>query len=332
VRVLILGGTVFLGRHAAEAAVGRGHEVSLFHRGRNSDAPEGCEELLGDRNGDVSALSGREWDAVIDTSAYLPEQVARATDAIATGHYTLVSSISAYADFSRPGLTEDDPVAEPSEEGRALDEESYGPLKVACERAARAAIPSALVVRPGLIVGPLDPTDRFTYWPRRAARGGDMLVPGRPERAVQMIDARDLAAWLLDLAERGATGTFNATGRPLQMGELVDACVEASGGDARPVWAPEAFLVERGVEPWSELPLWIPEDDPDEPGFMRMDVSRALAEGLRLRPLVQTARDTLAWDRARSGPVGPEAPYGLVPEPAGMSEERERELLAELRG
>ena len=331
-RLLILGGTVFLGRHIAEAALGRGHEVSLFHRGRNRGAVEGCEELLGDRDGDLSALHGRRWDAVIDTSAYVPGQVELAAEALAgsVDHYTLTSSISVYRDFSNPGLSETDPVAGPPEPGQELDGESYGAFKAAAEDAARAGFPAALVVRPGLIVGPWDPTDRFTYWPRRAARGGRMLVPGRPERPVQVIDARDLAGWMLDLSERRVTGTFNATGLPLPMAELVDACLSAAGAGTRPVWIPDEALLERGVEPWTELPLWLPDSDPDGAGFMRVDVSRALAEGLALRPLADTARDTLAWDRSRPGPVGPESPYGLVPAPAGMSEEREAALLAEL--
>lgn len=332
-RLLILGGTVFLGRHLAEAALARGHEVSLFHRGRNTGAASGCEELIGDRNGRLDALRGREWDATIDTSAYTPAQVEAAAGVLAgsVDHYTLTSSISVYGDFSEPGLTEAAPVAAAPEPGQELDDESYGGFKAAAEAAARAAFPNALVVRPGLIVGPWDPTDRFTYWPRRAARGGPMLVPGRPERAVQVIDARDLAGWMLQVAERRVTGTFNATGVPLPMRDLVEACLEAApGGHARPLWVEDERLLELGVEPWSELPLWIPESDRDEAGFMRVDVSRALAEGLRPRPLVETARDTIAWDASRTRPVGPEAPYGLVPQPAGMGPEREARLLAAL--
>ena len=200
-RLLILGGTVFLGRHLAARALERGHAVTLLHRGEHpATGLDGAEELLGDRTGDLSELDGRAWDAAIDTSGYDPDVVARSAAALAGTHYTFVSTISAYLDLARPGLAEDAPLA---------DDEEYGGRKARCE--ARVATP-ALIVRPGLIVGPHDATDRFTYWVRRGARGGEVLGPADPGRQVQVIDVRDLAAWMLDLVERGATGVFNATG------------------------------------------------------------------------------------------------------------------------
>jgi 2'-hydroxyisoflavone reductase len=301
-RLLILGGTVFLGRHLAAQALERGHAVTLMHRGEHpATGLQRAEELLGDRTGDLSALSGGAWDAAIDTSGYDPDVVARSAAALAGTHYTFVSSISAYGDLGAPGLAEDAVLA---------DDDEYGGRKARCE--ATLAEP-ALVVRPGLIVGPYDPTDRFTYWVRRGARGGEVLGPADPERQVQVIDVRDLAAWMLDMVERSATGVFNATGpdRRLTMGELVETCL-ADG--AAITWVAERFLLSADVEAWTELPLWIPEIGPDAaPGMLSVSIERALAAGLRLRPLAETVRDTLAWDRARGEPPLA-AGIGLRPE------------------
>ena len=324
--VLILGGTRFLGRHLVEAALARGHRVTLFNRGKSNPGlfPE-VEELLGERGGDLSALRGRRWDAVVDTSGYLPREVRASAELVAgsADHYTFVSSISVYEDFGRTGLDEDAPVhAPPDPEPEELDLELYGGLKVGCERAAEAAMPGrTLVVRPGMIVGPYDYTNRFPYWCRRVAQGGEVLAPGDPERQVQLVDARDLAGWMLCMAEEGRTGRYNATGpdRRLTMRGMLEGIREATGSDARFVWASEEFLLGAGVEPWEEVPFWVPEE---MAGILAVDVGRAVTAGLAFRPLSETVRDTLASDTARSE----------VEFEAGITREREGELLREWRG
>lgn len=322
-KLLILGGTVFLGRHLVDAALARGHEVTLFNRGQHS--PElfpDVEKLRGDRDGGLAALEGRTWDAVIDPSGYLPRVVRASAELLAgaVGHYTFISSISVYADMSAPGVTEDAPVGV-LEDGRSeLVAEHYGPLKALCEQAVEAALPGrALIIRPGLIVGPHDPTNRFTYWPARVARGGDVLAPGDGTLPVQVIDGRDLAEWTLDLVEAGTTGVLHVTGpaEPLTIRRLLDECERTVGDDARFVWVDEAFLEEQGVGPWMELPLWLPATT-GMGGMAAVNIDRALAHGLRLRPLAETIRDTLAWDRERPADA---------PRPAGLAPERERELL-----
>jgi 2'-hydroxyisoflavone reductase len=328
-RLLVLGGTQFLGRHLVDAALEAGDAVTLFNRGRTRpDLFAGrAERIEGDRDGGLGALEGGEWDAVVDTCGYVPRVVAASATALSgrCGHYTFVSSVSVYADVSRPGIDETAPVAQlrdPATE--VIDGETYGGLKALCEEAAEGAMPGrVLTVRPGLIVGPWDPTDRFTYWPRRIAAGGDVLVPGGPERPVQLVDGRDLAAWILAAVRRGLTGTFNACGpaETTGMGELFDACVAASGSDARPCWTDERALIDAGVEPWSELPLWAGEGaDPADAGFMQISSSRAIAEGLAFRPVGEIARDTLEWDREHPE-FRSEAP---------LKPEREAELLARL--
>jgi len=332
VRLLILGGTLFVGRHLVEAALARGHEVTLFNRGR--EAPPlfpAVERLAGDRRGDLAPLRGRRWDAVIDTAAYVPSVVERAAALLAPNveHYTFVSTRSVYTTYA--DSSEDGPVAtmtdEAVREAEAIDPAgrshavlygaSYGALKVRCERAVEAAMPGrVLVLRPGLIVGPHDPTDRFTYWVRRVARGGDVLAPGRADRVVRAIDARDLAAFCVRAVEARIAGTFNTSGADgVTMRGLLDACDRAGGGCARFVWASEAFLLAQGVTPWSELPLWVREEDN---AFMEARDAKAIAAGLAYRPLDETVRDTLAWDRAR----------GDTPMLAGLPAEREAELLA----
>jgi 2'-hydroxyisoflavone reductase len=325
-RLLILGGTQFLGRHLAEAAVERGDDVTLFHRGRtNPDLLAGrVERIIGDRDGGLDALAGGEWDAVVDTCGYVPRVVEGSTRTLAgrCGHYTFVSTVSVYGDVPEAGTDESAPVAtlaDPSTE--VIDAETYGGLKALGEQAAEAAMPGrVLTVRPGLIVGPWDPTDRFTYWPRRIAAGGEVLLPGGPERRVQFVDGRDLAAWILVAAGRGLSGVFNACGpaEPTGMGELVEACTRVSGADARPVWAAEQALLHAGVEPWSELPLWAGEGvNTEDAGFMQISSARAIAEGLSFRPTDEIVRDTLEWDREH-----PEFRSA-----AALTPEREAELL-----
>ena len=275
-RLLVLGGTKFLGRHAVAYALAQGHDVTTFTRGRtNPDLFPEAERLTGDRDGDLDALRGRDWDAVIDTSGYVPDVVRQSAELLrdAVARYVFVSTISVYGD----------------------PEEEYGANKLACERVVEVVYGERSTrVRPGLIVGPYDPTDRFTYWPRRLAAGGDVLAPGDPAQPVQIIDARDLAAWLVDVALHGPSGTFDATGYRTTLGELL----EQLRGDANLVWVDAQRVRDAGVEPWMELPLWLPEDGWP---LMERDVSAAVAAGLRFRPLEETARDTLAWDRGEPG-------------------------------
>ncbi len=324
-RLLVLGGTVFLGRHLVEAALARNHEVTLFNRGQaNPGHFPDVEQVHGDRDGGINVLRGRRWDAVIDTSGQLPRLVRASAELLADAvdHYTFVSSISVYADFSKPP-TETTPLAmlaDPTTEERTP--ENYGGHKALCEQAAEAAMPGhALVIRPGLIVGPYDPTDRFTYWPHRVALGGEVLAPAPPESPVQFIDARDLAAWMLDLAEQRHTGVYNATGpaTPLTLGELLDACKRASESDARFTWVSEQFLEQHEVGPWMDMPLWIPPSDTSMAGFSAANCQQAIAAGLRFRPMAETIRDTLAWEVTRP------ADYQWK---AGITRERETALLA----
>lgn len=328
-RLLVLGGTQFLGRHLVEAALAGGDDVTIFHRGRtNPDLFAGqVARISGDRDGGLGALAGAEWDAVVDTCGYVPRVVTASARALADrcGHYTFVSSESVYGDVGDAGLDESAPVAgldDPATE--AVDGETYGGLKALCEAAAEAEMPGRVLnVRPGLIVGPWDPSDRFTYWPRRIAAGGDVLLPGGPERPVQFIDGRDLAGWILAAAGRALTGVYNACGpdAPTGMGALFEECARVSGSGAQPVWADEAALIEAGVEPWSELPLWVGEGaDPANAGFMQVSSARAMAEGLTFRPIDEIVRDTLDWDREH-----PEFRSA-----AALTPEREAELLATL--
>lgn len=340
-KLLILGGTMFLGRHLTEAALGRGHEVTLFNRGQHNPElfPE-VEKLRGERDGQLDALRGRSWDAVIDTSGYVPRVVRASAELLAPSvkRYVFVSSISVFKDFIRPVEDENAPLATIADESaEELTGESYGALKALCERAVEDAMPGrALIIRPGLIVGPHDTTVRFVYWPRRVARGGEVLAPGSPEAQVQLIDARDLAEWTIALTESGASGVYNATGpgAPLTFGRMLEECRSVSGSDARFTWVGEKFLLEAGVEPWSELPLWLPEEGGEGNRFryfQSVGIAKALASGLTFRPLSETIRDTISWDVSR-GEAGPAEGKAGVPTPdKTLSAERERELLAAWR-
>ncbi len=315
-RLLFLGGTRFLGRHAVEAALARGHEVTLFTRGK-SPQPFGdrVRALVGNRDPRVApglaALEAGDWDAVVDTSGYVPRVVGAAATLLAprVGRYVFVSSLSVLARPDRPGLDESAPVA-------ALDDPStedvlpnYGGLKAACETAVRDALGvRATIVRPGLIVGPFDATDRFGYWVARfvhphllGERPPRAVVPAPRERPVQFVDARDLAGWMVELCERDVGGTFNACSPAGEwtMGDLVDACIAASADPPVSVWVDEKTLLDFHVEPWTGLPLWIPSTAADAAGFMSVDCGRAAALGLRPRPLDATVRDTATWLAAR---------------------------------
>nr|WP_225412643.1 SDR family oxidoreductase [Stigmatella hybrida] len=325
-KILILGGTSFLGPALVERALSRGHTLTLFNRGKTRPGlfPQ-VEKLQGDRNGNLKALEGREWDAVIDTSGYVPRVVRASAELLAprVGHYLFVSSISVYQDMREGGLDESSPVATVADETTEDVSQHYGALKALCEKAAETALPGRVAnVRPGLIVGPDDPTDRFTYWPVRVARGGEVLAPGDGEDPVQFIDVRDLAAFLVGLVENRDMGVFNATGplETLSMRGLLEACRQANGGNATFTWADTAFLEAQKVSPWSDMPVWVPRAT-EMGGISRVSHARARARGLEFRPLEGTVRDTLAWFRT----LPPERQAKLR---AGLSPEREREVLA----
>jgi 2'-hydroxyisoflavone reductase len=322
VRLLVLGGTKFLGRAAVEAALARGDEVTLFNRGETNPElfPE-VERLRGDRDGDLSALEGREWDAVIDPSGFVPRVVRDSAELLrgSVGHYVFVSSGSVYAEPYVAGFDESAPLQELEDPQSEEVMRDYGALKAACERAVAEVFPDTHTnVRAGLIVGPNDPTGRFTYWPLRVAKGGEVLAPAPPERPVQLIDARDLGRWLVEACASQVTGSFNATCEPVSFAAMLAAC-----GDAEVVWADEGFLLEQGVEPFTELPLWLPGTDA---AFLQMSVARAVATGLRFRPLEETARDTLAWAQEAGEQLITDR--GLRQGRAGLDQAREAELLA----
>ena len=321
-KVLVLGGTVFLGRHIVDALVAGGHEVTLFNRGVSNAGlfPE-LETIHGDRTKDLSPLAGRHWDAVIDVAAYFPRVARMSAREIDAGHYTFISTISVYPQFPVAGIDEATAVATVADPDiEDIGGDRYGALKALCEQEAEAAHPGhTLVIRPGLIVGPHDPTDRFTYWPQRIAAGGEVLAPEGPDVPVQVIDARDLAEWTVRMVERGATGTYNATGEPGRrtLDDVFRAAKADSGSDARVTYVSEAFLRAESVAPWGEMPLWVG-SDPGMAGFAAVSVEKALAAGLTSRPIAETIRDTLKWHATR-----PEAPLR-----AGITREREAELLA----
>ncbi len=325
-RVLVLGGTHFLGRHIVETLLARGHEPVLFNRGKTNPALfPNVERITGDRQADLSKLDGKVFDAVIDTSGYLPRVVRESAHALrhAAGLYCFISSVSVY-DLATSGAREDAPLLALPEDADpdTFLIENYGPLKALCERAASDAfgVDRTLVIRPGLIVGPDDPTDRFSYWPERVTRGGDVLAPATPEYATQFIDVRDLASWTVELIERNAHGAYNATSEAgtMRLGAVLESCKRLSGSDARLTWVDDAFLVAHGIEGWMDLPLWLPGTS-EFSGLMRVDVSKALAAGLRIRPIDDTVAATLAWLPSRD--PAREWKTGLPPE-------RERELLA----
>jgi 2'-hydroxyisoflavone reductase len=324
-RILILGGTGFLGPALVEAARARGDVVTLFNRGKtNPGRFTDLEQLQGDRDGKLEALAGRKWDVVIDTSGYVPRIVRMSAELLAPSveRYVFVSSISVYDEAIPPGSDEGAKIALLSDPSTEDIRANYGALKAACERAAETAMPGrVLVVRPGLIVGPGDPTDRFTYWPVRLAEGGAVLAPGTGDDPIQVVDVRDLGAWMVDMAGRRATGTFNAVGPASRtsMRAMLEACQPAAGSAAPLTWVPWPFLEKEKVEPWGDMPVWIPASGP-ESGMSQVSIARALAAGLRFRPLGETARDTLSWWN------------GLPPERrakprAGLSREREKQVL-----
>ncbi len=297
-RILVLGGTGFLGPHQVRTALARGHEVTLFNRGVTNPGlfPE-LETLIGDRDGDLAALEGRRWDAVVDNSATIPRWVSLSTEALrdSAGAYLYVSSTGVYVPYLSTDLREDAPVdAIEDPETEVVDGRTFGALKALSEDVARSAFPERhLVLRPTYIVGPGDPTDRFTYWPVRLSRGGEVLAPGTPDDPMQHVDVRDLAAFAIQALENGRTGTMNVVGprEPLTMGALLERTRTAVGSDATLVWVDAAALREQGRR---FLTYWA-EPAGDYLGMMRVNGDAAFAAGLELRPLEETARDTLAW-------------------------------------
>ena len=325
-RLLVLGGTMFLGRHIVAAALARGHEVTLFNRGQqNPDLFPDVEKLRGDRDANLTALAGRTWDAVVDTCGYVPRIVGASAELLADAveHYTFISSISVYAEPYGPNMDEAAPTGTLEHESvEEVTGEAYGPLKALCEQSVLVAMGGrAFIVRAGLIVGSHDPTDRFTYWPARINKGGEVLAPGVGFQCTQFVDVRDLAEWTIRMAEHRQAGIYNATGpaggHTLQ--HVLEECRAVTGGAAEFIWAGDDFLSENEVGAFVEMPLWVPAD---EAGILCVDVTKAVDSGLKFRQLSNTIRHTLEWAQKR--PVDYEWK-------AGLTAERETELLEILR-
>ncbi|MCA9969098.1 MAG: hypothetical protein KC425_02730 [Anaerolineales bacterium] len=314
--LLIIGGTRFLGRALVDAALAAGHTVTLFNRGRtNPDLYPHVETLVGDRDGGLDVLNGRSFDAVVDTCGYVPRIVRAAARRLAdqVGHYTFISTLSVYSDPSRLDMDETAPLGTLEDESvEAVTGETYGPLKVLCEQAVDEEMHGrALHVRSGLIVGPHDPTDRFSYWPHRVARGGEVLAPVGPDYGVQFTDVRDLAEWTIRATAARLTGPYNVVGpvQPLPMGDLLATSRAASGSDAAFTWVSEPFLAAHEVGPYVELPLWAPTA---YAGYNAFNNDKAVAAGLTFRPIADTVRATLDWLATR--PADHEWRAGLTPE------------------
>lgn len=328
-RILILGGTMFLGPELVEAARARGHTLTLFNRGKtNPQLFPDVEKLHGDRKSDLTALRGRTWDAVIDTSAHVPKVVKASAELLrdAVKTYVYVSSISVYAEpMPKDGPDEDAALAVLTKETDEVTNETYGAQKALSEKAAAAVFQGrTLAIRPGLIVGPNDPSDRFTYWPARFGEGGDVMAPGAPTDPAQLIDVRDLAAWTIAMIERGDVGTFNAVGpHPgMGMGQMLEACRRAAAAPATVTWVDAPFLEAQKVGAWMDMPVWV--GTGDDAALARTKIARAVQKGLAFRPLEDTARDTLAW--WRSLPAERRAKTK-----AGLARAREAEVLAAFR-
>jgi 2'-hydroxyisoflavone reductase len=327
-RILILGGTGFIGPNQVKYAVARGHQVTVFNRGRSQgEIPDQVERLYGDREGQLDALKGRDWDVVIDNPATLPRWVRDAAQ-ILQGHarqYLFISTLSVYASWARPDMNETAAVATLSDPASEDVRRDYGALKALAEQEAEKWFPGqTTVIRPGLIVGPGDPSDRFTYWPARVARGGEVLAPGAAGDPVQVIDTRDLAEFTIRMVEQGDVGTYNAVGprSPFTMGEMLAGIRAVMSGslDVRFTWADAEFLTSQQVRPWSDMPVWIPAVG-EMAGWSRVNVGRALARGLTFRPFAETALDTLEWHRTRPAEEREKMR-------AGLAAEREAEVLA----
>lgn len=340
-KILIIGGTKFLGRHLIDSALQNKHEITLFNRGKNYSDEEipKTEQIHGDRNFDLEKLNGRKFDAVIDTCGYLPQTVRKSAEFFAdkAGQYVFISSGSVYADGMKADYDETAETAKLSEKEREKFEnfdtkqelnglvlgESYGALKILCEEAAERAMPNRVLnVRAGMIVGAFDWTDRFAYWVMRISKGGTILAPGKPENFVQLIDAKDLSDWIIKAVEENVTGIFNVTSKSLDLtfGKMLDEIKDATQSDAEFIWADEKFLTENNVAPWSEMPFYLPESDEAAKNFLTMNVDKALAKGLKFRPLKETILETLNWRKAQDFEMK-----------AGISAEREKELIFKMQ-
>jgi len=325
-KILILGGTAFLGPQIVEAARAHGHVLTLFNRGKTNPGlfPD-IEKLHGDRDGDLASLEGRKWDAVVDTSGFVPRLVTMSATLLAPNvkQYVFISSISVFAEDIKPGTAEDGALATMPDETNEEVPKYYGALKALSEKAATKAMSGrALNIRPGLIVGPGDKTDRYTYWPVRVAKGGEVLAPGDGNDPVQYVDVRDLAAFIVLGVERNLTGTYNATGpaKTLTMKAFLDGVHKGTGGSPKLTWVAADFLEKKNVAPWTDLPVWVPRGNGDV-GFTQLNCAKAIAAGLAFRPVSNTAKDTLAWFKTL-----PEDRRGKLA--AGITVEREKELLA----
>ena len=330
-RVLILGGTGFIGPHFVDALTADGHKITLFNRGkRDAEIKPGIEQLHGDRNGDLESLKGRDWDVVIDNSGYFPKQVRASTDLL-KGHarqYIFISSVAVYADFKKSGIDEDYPLAQLKDpDTDVMSGETYGGLKVLAEKVVQDVFgKNATIIRPTYIAGPGDPTDRFTYWPWRVSKGGEMLAPGSASDPFQYIDVRDLADFVRSCVEKKITGTFNLCSPHVTMGSLLETSKKVTGADTKIVWASPDFLTENAIigekVEGNFMPIWTPATGEDA-GIVMASCSRAMAKGLKLRSLETTIRDTLAWQATR--------PAEKQKLRAGLSFEQETELLAKLK-
>ncbi|WP_394139457.1 SDR family oxidoreductase [Cytobacillus oceanisediminis] len=332
-KVLILGGTRFLGKALVEEGLKRDHDITLFNRGNNKEASSEVKQLIGDRDGDVSQLKNRNWDAVMDTCGFAPHQINKIAAVLGDSieHYTYISSISVYKDWIPLNITEDYHLQsmpqdrlKDVEEGRISPYEYYGALKVLCEAEAEKYWPGRVLhIRAGQLVGPFDYTDRLPYWVQRVAEGGNIVVPGRPDRPIQLIDVKDIATWVFDMAEKRKAGTFNVTGpdHKLTMEELLNTCKSVTNSNAKFVWADEQFVLDHHIQPWTEMPLWIPEQFPLEgetkPWKMCISVKKALDNGLSFTPLEETIHDVYQWEKVRQDSV----------RKAGISRNKEQELL-----
>jgi 2'-hydroxyisoflavone reductase len=327
-KILVLGGTIFLGRQFVEEALERGHEITIFNRGKSSPElfPQ-VEKLFGDRDGNLEALRGRRWDAALDTSGYLPRTVKESARLLSSSldHYTFISSISVYDETFIGEIDEDSPVRKLSDETvEEITGETYGALKALCEVEVEKAMRGRVLhVRSGLIVGPGDPSDRFTYWPWRLAKGGEILTPGNISSFIQLVDVRDEAKWLVTAIEARLTGVFNVTGpsKSLTLRSVLESCQKAVGNLGQLTWVDEGFLLEEGVGEWVELPLWLAGEGSSR--VMQVNVNKALESGLIFRPLEQSAIDTLSWAKSR-----PDTHQWR----AGLTLERESQLLKKWHG
>lgn len=334
-KVLILGGTRFLGKALTEEGLTRGHEITLFNRGTNIEAFPGVEQLIGNRDSDVAQLKNRKWDVVIDTCGFAPHQIKKIAAVLGDNieHYTYISSISVYKDWIPNNIKEHYHLQSmPADKLKAVEEgtispyEYYGAMKVLCEAEAENHWPGRVLhIRAGLLVGPFDYTDRLPYWVKRVAKGGEVLVPGRKDRPVQLIDVKDIAVWVFNMAEKRKAGTFNVTGpeNELTIEELLNTCKAVSNSDAEFIWADEQFLLEHKVQPWTEMPLWIPEHFPIEgetepwKGTFSISIEKAVDSGLSFRTLADTINNIDRWEKERE----------VNELKAGISQEREHELL-----